>query len=347
MDLYINSAGIISGAGNNMQGGSLSGKPEYNTQALFSIEPDYKEYIPIMQLRRMSKAVRMGVVAAKTAMQNAGIEKPCAFSVGTAFGCLQDTEAFLSKLIDQDEQMLTPTSFIQSTHNTVSGQIALLAACNGHNLTFVQRGHSFEHAFINAGLYLKEHPGENMLVGGIDEMTANSIKALQLAGVYTKENLTAEDVLNGNNDAAVGGEGAAFFSVTRQPMSGKFIRIKELDIFKADEAVALEKVKQFAAKHSDVDVILSGANGNAKYAEFYKRVKTEIFPHAAHAMFKHCSGDYPVAGSFALGMLFEAVIKGGLPEFVYTEKAPTQLKNIALVNNFGSYYSCWLLELPV
>lgn len=348
MDLYLNSVGIISGAGNNMSEDFLVQAPEYKTSFLPAVEPDYKEYIPVMQLRRMSRAVRMGVIAAKKAMEGVGIEKPDAYSLGTAYGCLQDTEKFLDKMIEQEEQMLTPTAFIQSTHNTVGGQIALLAGCNGHNMTYVHRGHSFEHALINSQLYLNEHEGETMLVGGIDEQTPNSIKALQLAGVFTNEELTPQDVLNGKNKSAVGTDGAAFFAVTQKPLADKYIHVKAIEVFKAKSETALEKVKAFAARNdTPVDVFLSGANGMEQYKSVYNNIKQEVYPNAALAQYKHCTGDYPVASSLALGILLEGVQKGSLPKYLFAENQPEQVKTIAVVNNFGSYYSCWMLELPV
>lgn len=349
MDLYINSTGIISGAGNNMSGDFLVNVPEYNTAFLPAVEPDYKTYIPVMQLRRMSRAVRMGVVASKKAMQDAGIESPDALSIGTAYGCLQDTEKFLEKMIEQEEQMLTPTAFIQSTHNTVGGQIALLAGCNGHNMTYVHRGHSFEHALINAQLYLDEHNGETLLVGGIDEQTPNSIKALQLSGKFSEKELTVQNVIDGNNESAIGSEGAAFFTVTQKPTGNQYIRIKALEVFQADEHTALEKVQQFAERNNDVsvDVFLSGANGITKYQSLYNNIKNEVYPDAAHAMFKHCTGDAPIAGAFALAMLMDGAQKGSLPSFMFTGNPPASARHVVMVNNFGKYYSCWLLELAV
>ena len=88
MDLYINGTGLISAAGSNSDDSFLNNTPQYNTDRLLSKEPDYTSYIPPMQLRRMSKAVRMGIGAARIAMSNAGIEKPDALSIGTAMGCL-------------------------------------------------------------------------------------------------------------------------------------------------------------------------------------------------------------------------------------------------------------------
>lgn len=344
MELYINSAGIISGAGNNMSDNFLVEKPDYKTNFLQADEPDYKEFIPVMQLRRMSKAVRMGVVASKTAMQQAGSKQPDALSIGTAYGCLQDTEKFLDKMIEQDEQMLTPTAFIQSTHNTVGGQIALLAGCNGHNMTYVHRGHSFEHALINTDLYLNEHQGESVLVGGIDEQTPNSLKALQLAGKFATIEHTIDDITNGNQQRAIGGEGAAFFVVTDKPITEKYIRIDALNVFTADEKTAFSKVKQFAEKHikEDVGLFISGANGSSQYHSLYSSLKNDLFPAAETVLFKQFCGDYPVASSFALGMLYDALNKS---RNIAIDNAGN--KQVVMVNNFGKYYSCWKLTLPV
>src|SRR5690606_8434401 len=129
-------------------------------------EPDYTGLIPPMQLRRMSKAVRIGIGAANACLAG---KKPDAIAVGTALGCLQDTEVFLNKMVTQDERMLTPTAFIPSTLNTVAGQIALLTGCHGYNATISQRGHSFEGAVIGAALYLTGRPEHTVLCGGVDE----------------------------------------------------------------------------------------------------------------------------------------------------------------------------------
>lgn len=347
MELYLNSVGVISGAGNNMSDGFLMQAPEYTTDFLPADEPEYKTYISPMQLRRMSRAVRMGVVAARVAMDKAGIEKPDALSLGTAYGCLQDTEKFLDKMISQDEQMLTPTAFIQSTHNTVGGQIALLAGCNGHNMTYVHRGHSFEHAMINAALYLQDHTSETMLVGGIDEHTPNSIKALQVAGHYTTKEVATDDVVQGNNITAVGSEGAAFFTVSQKPKSDKYVCVKAIEVFDANEKTALHKVQEFANRHTgmDIDLVLLGSNGTNN--TFYNTIKNEVYPNASAAMFKHCSGDYPVASAFALSVLHHAANQSTLPQYFYTDKKNEKIKNVVLINNFCSSYSCWLLALPV
>jgi hypothetical protein len=69
MELYITGTGIVSGAGNSGDESFLKEAPSYNIDKLLCIEPDYKAYIPPMQLRRMSKAVRIGIGASKMCMR--------------------------------------------------------------------------------------------------------------------------------------------------------------------------------------------------------------------------------------------------------------------------------------
>jgi 3-oxoacyl-(acyl-carrier-protein) synthase len=297
-----------------------------------------------MQLRRMSKAVRMGIGASKIAMQDAGIEKPDALSIGTAMGCLQDTEVFLSKLVEQNEQMLTPTSFIQSTHNTVGGQIALLAGCYGHNLTYVHRGHSFEHAVINTQLYLNDHPGEKMLMGGIDELTDSSIQVLKATGLYRIKR-SNENLLNTGEPGSLAGEGATFFIAGKQPSEGA-IQIKNISISTpADATAALEKLNTFLTQQNlspeNVDLVMSGWNGDSREKMFYDEVNT-LFAGSSIAGFKHLSGEYATASAFGLGMITQIVKKGKVPEFALLNgKQPGSLKNILLINNHMHYFSIW------
>lgn len=327
MELYIHSAGIISAAGSNNTD-TFPARQEANV--LYCAEPDYKDMIPLMQLRRMSKAVRIGIAASKMSMQQAGIEKPDAISVGTAMGCLQDTEFFLTKMTEQDEQMLTPTAFIQSTHNTVSGQIALLAGCYGHNLTYVHRGHSFEHAMINTALYLQEQPGEKMMVGGIDELTTGSLKAMQLAGLYK----------DAHNNGVTAGEGAAFF-IAGDTAVANTVCVKDIDCFTAHDAQeALRHISRFAERNAiaDVDCWVNGMNGDERDS-FYNEISTSLFSNVPAISFKHYCGEYATASSFALGLIVDAV-KNGFSKYGIDKR----IKKVVMVNHYKHYYSCWYME---
>ncbi len=131
------------------------------------ISPDYKAYIDAGLLRRMSKILRMSVACAKDCVVQAGIEQPDAIVVGTGLGCLQDTEKFLNTALTV-EGLLPPTSFIQSTHNTMAGQISLTLGNHGYNMTHTQNTLSFEHALLDAAMLVREGDS-HVLVGAADE----------------------------------------------------------------------------------------------------------------------------------------------------------------------------------
>lgn len=140
----------------------LSGEEEVQSVA-------YKNYIDTNILRRMSKVLRMGVACAKECLKNdqERFLQPDAIIVGTGLGCLYDTEKFLDTCLTI-EGMLPPTSFIQSTHNTIAGQISLSLGNHAYNMTHTQNSVSFEHALLDGMLCLEE--GKNtVLIGAADE----------------------------------------------------------------------------------------------------------------------------------------------------------------------------------
>ena len=96
MNLYINGVGCVSAFGNFGEAG-FGQKNELR-------EPSYTEFIPPMQLRRMSKAVRMSMGSAHVAMKQAGLTSVQAITVGTALACVADTELFMGKMVQQMER---------------------------------------------------------------------------------------------------------------------------------------------------------------------------------------------------------------------------------------------------
>lgn len=346
MDLYINSTGWVTAAGINNDAGFLQEKISYESNRLAAREPDYAGIIPPMQLRRMSKAVRMGIVAAKNALKNAGVEKPDAIVVGTAMGCLQDTEIFLGKMVAQNEQMLTPTSFIQSTHNTVAGQVALLLGCNGHNLTYVHRGHSFEHALIDAQFYLKQNPEATVLAGGIDELTDSSFTLMQRAGVYSNEPVATNDVLNTSRNGSIAGEGAAFFLLSKKPLAKDALLLRKLSLFVAkdsDEAIAKYNaiLKQLP---TGLDLVLLGNNGDAATAAFYNAVEKTLPSTAAIANFKHQTGEYGTAGAAGLAFITEMMQKNIFPEQLFPVQQSATVNKVLFINQYLHHYAVWYIE---
>lgn len=131
------------------------------------ISPDFKEYIPANSLRRLSPVLRIALTCA-TECQNQTGEEFDSISVGTSLGCLKDTEKFLQTFLTATSDTLSPTAFIQSTHNTIAGQISLALNNHAYNMTHTQNSLSFEVALIDGILCVND--GKNqVLVGAADE----------------------------------------------------------------------------------------------------------------------------------------------------------------------------------
>lgn len=131
------------------------------------IAPNYKDYVSPVALRRLSSVLRMGIAAAKECENKVG-QAFDAISVGTALGCLTDTEKFLKVINSVEGDILSPTAFIQSTHNTIAGQISLDMGNHSYNMTHTQNNVSFEMALID-GMLCSFEGSKNVLVGAADE----------------------------------------------------------------------------------------------------------------------------------------------------------------------------------
>jgi len=131
------------------------------------ISPDYKEFIPPASLRRLSPVLRMGL-AASMECKNQSRSDFDAIVVGTGLGCLKDTEKFLSTFLTSTSDFLSPTAFIQSTHNTIGGQISLGLGNHAYNMTHTQNNLSFEVSLLDAMMCINEGK-KNVLVGAADE----------------------------------------------------------------------------------------------------------------------------------------------------------------------------------
>lgn len=325
----------------------------YTGNRLSCIEPDYKEFIDPKQIRRMSRIIRMGVAAAMECLQEAGVKVPDAIVTGTAYGCLEDTNSFLSKMVEFNEELLTPTSFIQSTHNTIGAQIGLMLQCNNYNNAFVHRGFSFESALLDGMMLLKENDADNVLVGAIDEITNTSHTILNRLGLYKQGPVSNLDIYNENAKGTIAGEGAAFFLLANEPASTDYAKLNGLHTFYKPGGIN-ETEKQIAAfleKYSvsiaDIDLIITGKNGDAGEDNIYEQLEQTVFNTKDTVNYKHLCGEYPTAAAFALWLAAVTLRSGVVPAALnYTGSADKKIRSILIYNNYlGIHHSLTLLTV--
>ena len=94
-----------------------------------------KEFVPPMESRRLCKLLKGALLTSLSALREAGIESPDAIIAGTSYGMLENSEKFLLQMCREGEKELSPTLFMQSTHNTMAGMTAIKTGCHGFNIT--------------------------------------------------------------------------------------------------------------------------------------------------------------------------------------------------------------------
>jgi 3-oxoacyl-[acyl-carrier-protein] synthase II len=131
--------------------------------------PIYKTIIPPMKLRRMSQILRMSLATAILCHDQ--IESDFdAIVFGTALGCLKNTFRFADVINTSNGAALSPTAFIQSTHNTISGQISLFFKNHSYNITHSQLNVSFEMGLLDCmNCFASNYDLRKILVGAADE----------------------------------------------------------------------------------------------------------------------------------------------------------------------------------
>ena len=325
---------------------------EYIGNRLTCIEPVYKDFIDPKQIRRMSRIIRMGVAAAMECLQEAGLKMPDAIVTGTAYGCLEDTNSFLTKMVEFKEELLTPTAFIQSTHNTIGAQIGLMLQCNNYNNAFVHRGFSFESALLDGMMLLKEKDATNVLVGAIDEITDTSHVILNRLGLYKQGEVANLGLYKTKTRGTIAGEGAAFFLLTNEASETDYAKLDGLHTFYKPNGInEIEKqIQSFlenqAVSIDDIDLIIAGKNGNAAGDEVYELLAKTVFANRPTINYKYLCGEYPTAAAFAMWMAATILKAGKLPSALI-DKTPTEkpIKKILTYNHYlGIHHSLSLLS---
>lgn len=321
---------------------------EFFGNRLACTEPDYKEVIDPKLIRRMSRIIRLGVTAAAECLQEANIKMPDAIVTGTAYGCLEDTGNFITRMVEFKEELLTPTAFIQSTHNTIGAQIGLMLQCNNYNNAFVHRGFSFESALLDGIMLLKEGAAQHVLVGGIDEITNISHDILKRFGLYKQDNGSNFELFNRGNSGTIAGEGASFFLLAKEPSATDYAKLDALKTFYKPSGTGEveQQINRFLRENNisinEIDLVITGRNGDAACDKVFEELNKSIFSNLATADFKQLCGDYPTATGFAL-WLAAGILKNGAIPVVLNTNPGKPVKRILVYNHYQQLHHSLLL----
>jgi len=337
--IYIISACAISAQHTYDEANFLSPVMSYNDGKLFVIDPDYTKYISPVAIRRMSRMLKRGITAGMRCLEAAGIKTPDGIIIGTSRGSVTDMEVFLHDMINMEEQAPNPTSFIQSTYNSVNGWVAMLSKCTAYNQTYVHRGFSLELCIFDAQMMLAESTDKKyILAGGFDELTPEYFTIRNKIGYYKKEIPTNLELLaHYDTPGSIAGEGAQFFTLSNYPGNAA-CAIYSITMLQKPTSEELQSaidtiLTQNSLKNEDIDVLVSGMNGDNRNSVLIDPLIARCTPDTTIVTFKHLSGEYDTASGLGLWLANYLFKQQHIPtEVTYKKGTSVTIKNMLFCN---------------
>jgi len=301
----------------------------YNEQDVRAIDPDYKQYFAPNVARRLDKILKRALLTSRQVLEASGISNPDAIIAGTGLGCIENTEFFLEALIREGEEMLKPTYFMQSTHNTIGSLIAIDTHCHGYNSTYTHKGVSFECALLDAFMQLENGQIQTALVGAYDEMTDKYFIILGRTGYLGH-------AINGFS-----GETAVSLMLGTGKRENALCRVNGVEMQYGCPERLSETLNLFLQRThcslEEIDAIMIGTNGQETNDRIYAEICPILFPDKKLLQYKHLFGEsytMPGLGVYAAATcLHQQRIPAHL--FIHSENGIQQgVKHILFYNQF-------------
>lgn len=246
---------------------------EHTEPYVRSLDPNFRDWLNPLESRRMGKILKRALVTAQKVMHDSGVQQPDAVITGTGLGCIENTELFLDQLCREGEEMLKPTYFMQSTHNTISSLISIHDHLHGYNTTYSHKSVSFDSALLDAFTQLRLGDIQTALVTGNDEMTPSYFSILQRAGYV------------GQPGQVAAGETSVAMMLTTDPADA-LCEIEEV-------SMSVRGVQQLFAP---ADLLVLGTNGVPQNDQLYREVAQQM-PGVETFEYKRLFGEsYTVSG---------------------------------------------------
>lgn len=317
--------------------------------------------VPAGALRRLGRAQQMAIAASHRALGAAALDETArgrvAVCVGTGLGELGNTYAFLENMIRNNEQQPKPAAFINSVHNAIAGQLAILLGCKGENHTFLNESCSFESALWQGIHLIRRGRAQHVLVCGVDELNGYMIGAERGLGIIrsTDAPISPLAVDDQAESGTLPGEGAAAFVLAaeeaadrRHPTIATWSRpIPHKLAMENPFPSILESIGQTENGIEDIDFVIFNADGDATHDAHYTLARHAIDTHrgrpVAFGVFKHRIGDFHASSAIGAELGVEIIRSGASTDAVrWFSVPPPHPPRVGLVYNITRSGLCGL-----
>ena len=286
---------------------------KYETPYVRAIDPDYKPFFNPITARRMGLILKRAMATSITALKDADLEMPDAIVTATGLGCIENTEKFLSSLIEQGENCLQPTSFINSTHNTIGSYIAVQMKCHGYNNTHVHRGISFESALLDAFVKMKLGKIDDALVGAHDETPPFCFTLLDKVGFW---------------NGGFAGETAVSMVLAKDGN----VKIAGVEVlYMPEKQKLIDAVNRVCSENNininDIDLLVTGRNNDEDNNKVYNDFEDLFNLKDKSESYKNIFGESFTSSAYSICYAYECLKRGITP-------SGKKVRNILLYNHY-------------
>jgi 3-oxoacyl-[acyl-carrier-protein] synthase II len=162
--------------------------------ALADFSPALSHFVPPLKRRKMSRLSRMAVTSAGLALRHAGLEgkqSDCGVVLGTAFGSTSQSELFYQNMCEHGFVKANPGLFPETVPNSPAGQVSITFGLQGANTTICQQSLSSELALMTGMDLIQDGKLDQVVVIGLEEMSAGLLAGLWGCGVLQKTSSVA------------------------------------------------------------------------------------------------------------------------------------------------------------
>lgn len=291
-----------------------------------ALNPSFRDYMAANEARRMGNIMKRALVTSLKVISETGIEHPDAIITGTCLGSLDYTERFLDSMVENNEQTMSPTYFMQSTHNTVGSAIAIYTKAHGYNTTYSHGGTSFDHTLLDAWMQMQLGKISTALVGGHDEMTDSFFDLLQKVGYV------------GIDGMVPCGEVAMSMMLNTQADIENLCELAGVRISFRPSREKLEQqlddmLDKAGMTRADISAVMTGVNGQPENDQRYRDMAETLFPEKPLLHYKHVFGENYTVSGLGVYACAHLLKQHTIPSFLYdSEQHVDTLKSILMLN---------------
>jgi 3-oxoacyl-[acyl-carrier-protein] synthase II len=287
-----------------------------------------KEFIAPMKMRRMNALSRMGVSAAKLAIEDAGATMPsdAGVAIGTTFGPVQTSVEYMEAYVARGAALAPPQLFAESVANAPGSHIAIEWGLRGFNVTITQRESSALAAAMYAATQIVKGSASAALIGGVEEANEMLFSILDRIGVLAHAENGLEEAarpFDPRRNGILLGEGGAMLVAgagTRKPYGwlAGFGMARDTTASVSDwghDAESVVTAMKAAIRDADlsvgaIDAVYASANGSVRGDELEHRALQQLLPATPVIATKQIFGEYSAGGVLPLAAALLAVDEG-------------------------------------